>query len=335
MPQVNESTQVGVVDSWEPVLANVDSGNTPFISMLPKVKKTSTDRITHSQVEQYPHPSTEGVPDSKDATEPESNGRDTVDSVMQKSWHQPATSDISQEMDVHAVTDEQAHQIATWMTVLKRSMEASCLSDHEARDYDNIGNDEGYKTRGAYKWLESAAQTIRPVPEDFRPGGRYTGTLADFDQGELKSLMETAALERKGKADMIGLVGLKLKGKIATFLRYQDDVASRHGIMTTNIDASAKTYIECVDRIETDGATIDLMVSYFMRYSQAKKAIPTNGTDLSGLFLVKDMWGLDYIRAPRVWKKPYMGGGHQAVVDVIFMLRCKNPLGHASAVIDS
>lgn len=335
MAALNEDTQVGVVDSWEEVVANADAGATPFKSMLKKSKKTSNARVTNSLIEDYPEPSTEGVPDGKPSTNRESGARKSVDSVIQKVWHEPAVTDITQEMDVHAVGDEMAAQITKYMEVLARSIECSLLSDHECRDFDDIGNDVGYKTRGVGKWLETDAQSIRPVPDGFRPGGRYAGTLADWDPDELETLSTIAALERKGRANMIGLVGLELKAKIAKFLRYQDDVETKHGIMTVNADQAPKTYIDCVDRIETDSASIDLMVSFFLRYTQAKKAVPTAGSHKSGYFLVKDMWTLDYIRAPRVWKKPYDGGGHAAVVDAIFMLRCLNPLGQFSAIIDS
>lgn len=330
MPALNEATQVGTVESWEEVVVNADAPNTPFMSLIPKTKKTNDSRITSSMVKSYKKPRTTGVPDGLDANNPTSNPRKMIDSCIQKTWQEPAVTDISQEVDVHAVTDEFAQQVADAMEVVKHSIEASCLSENDMCDAE-----PGLRTRGAFSYLQTAPQATRPVPDGYRPGARYTGTLANLTETVFKGLAQTAYKERRKKMNMLGLVGIELKEAIDTWLSYRDNVNNKHGIRCTNQDASDKTFIECVDRLEFSSCTIDLMLSSFLRFGLADEAEPAAGSDKSGIFIVKDMWSFDFMRAPRVVKLPYLGGGHKAIVDAIFELRCRNPLGQFSAVIDS
>ncbi len=330
MPALNEATQTGVYESWEEAIANVEAPNTPFMTLLKKTKKNSDARVTSSQVESYNKPRTTGVPDGVDANQPSSQTRGLIDSCIQKTWQQPAVTDISQEMDVHGITDEMAHQIEQALVVSKHSIESSLLSEWDMND-----TEPGLRTRGAFSYLQTAAQATRPVPAGYRPSGRYTGTLANFTEAAFKALAISAYKERNAKANMLGLVGIDLKGVFDTWLSYRDTVANKLQVQSLNMDAAAKTYLECVDRIEITSCSVDLMVAPFLRYSLADEAEPTAGTHLSGLFVVPDMWNFNYMRAPRVVRLPYQGGGHKAIVDAIFELRCLNPLGQFSAVIDS
>jgi hypothetical protein len=175
------------------------------------------------------------------------------------------------------------------------------------------------------------------VPEAFRPAAaqQYTGTLANLTETAFKAMASSAFKERKGPAKMLGVVGIDLKEAFDAWLSYRTDVSGKLQIQTTNQDAKSKTYMECVDRIVLSSCEIDLMVSSFLLYSSSTTAEESASTHKSGLFVVKDMWSFDYMRAPRVVKLPYLGGGHKAIVDAIFMLRCLNPLGQFSAKIAS
>jgi len=330
MPALNEATQVGTVESWEEVIVCADAPNTPFMSLLPKAKKTSDNIITSSQVKSYRKPRTTGVPDGQDANNPTSKPRKLIDSCIMKTWQEPAVTDIRQEVDVHSVTDEFAQQIADAMELTKHSIEASCLSANDMND-----SEPGLRTRGAYSYLSPTAQATRPVPTGYRPAAQYTGTAANLTETAFKALCQTAYKERRKKVNMLGLVGIEQKELFDTWHSYRTDISGKHGIRSVNQNASDRTFIECVDRLEFSSCTIDLMLSSFLRFALADEAEPVARRDKSGIFIVKDMWSFDYMRAPRVVKLPYLGGGHKAIVDAIFELRCLNPLGQFSAVIDS
>lgn len=333
MPALNETQQEGVPDSWLPLIANADIGETPVTSMLSKSqKKKGEDSLHWWQVKNHRHPNLKGTPDLQDASEFKTNRRKKLYGIRMKTRDAVAVGDLAEMNEVAGVSSEMAEQVDDALVVMKRSLEGRTLSAHDCVDEDD--GDSGMETRGMYSWLSTTAQGTLPVPEGYRPGQSYNGTLAAFDEDELIAMSDAAYKERKGRKDMLGIVGIELKSKMDEWLSMRADEGSRHNVLSVNQNYN-KEFIQCVDRIVLSSATIDLMVSSFMLYSNEKESDETAGTHMSGLFICKDMWNLDFSRDIRVLQLENKGGGPRALLDAVWCLEGLNPLGQFAAQITS
>jgi len=328
---VNEVVQENVPESLVELITNADIGTTPVQAMFKKsMKKTSEDDLTSWGVKKHRSPNLKGVPDLQDVNKFNHNPRKKLYGIRQKSRDGVAVGDLASLNTVAGVSDEMVDQTDESLVVLARSIEGRILCNHDCRDEDD--GSEGKETRGAGSWLDTAEQATLPVPTGYRPAARSVVPFDEFDEDALKALSLTAYGERKGKAKMVGCVGIQLKSQISTWLSVQKDVTSKHNVRAVNQDASSKAYIECVDRIEIDSADIDLMVSDFLFLTNAEEAASTFATSYGGLFLMKDMWNLDFARDLRLIQMANQGGGDRAYADAVYTLECLNPLGQFSYI---
>jgi hypothetical protein len=229
---------------------------------------------------------------------------------------------------------EMAAQVADAFVTAGQIIERRCLSGSDTAE-ENAPT-QAYETRGIFSWLQATAQTTFPVPEEFRPnsGQIYSSTLAAFGETELLALAAAAAKRRKGPTTLKGFVGIDLKNKISNFTRYDATVSNFTNVRRFNQNADDKAIVNVIDRLVLDTGTIELHVSFFLKTAVADGEDTAN-THLSGAFIDMDMVGLSYTRLPRVFKLPYQGGGHKAVVDAIFLHQVDNPVGMFSADIAS
>lgn len=328
---VNEEVQVGVPESLVDLIANADTGATPVQAMLSKsMKKTSEDDLTGWQVKQHRKPNLKGVPDLKDVTKFKHTPRKKLYGIRQKSRDGVAVGDLASLNTVAGISDEMVEQTDEAMVVLARSIEGRILCNHDCRDEDD--GDDGKETRGLGSWLSDTEQGTLPVPSDYRPAGRSTVAFNSFNEAALKALSMTPYKERKGKAKMLGIIGIELQAKMDAWLTRRDDVSGKHSVLSVNQESSSKAYIECVNRLELSSADIDLMVSSFLFYTNEEEAEPTFATDYGGLFIIKDMVKLDFARDIRLMQLENKGGGDRAYADAVYTLECLNPLGQFSYV---
>lgn len=328
---VNEEIQEGVPESYIDLVTNADVGSTPLQAMVSKTsKRKGTDSLCWWQVEKHRMPNLKGTPDLQDVSKFNAKKRKKLYGIRQKSRDGVAVGDLAGLNDVAGVSDEMVSQVDGSMVVLSRSIEARMLSNHDHRHEDD--GDEGSETRGLGSWLSDTAQGELPVPDGYRPQGRSTVPFDEFDEDLLKSLSLTARNERKGKANMLGIVGPALKEKINTWLSYRDDRASKHSVLSVNQDVKSKTFVECVDRIELESANIDLMTSDWLFYTNETEGEETFASQHGGLFIIKEMLNLDFHRDIRVIYLENKGGGERAFADAVWLLEMLNPLGQFSYV---
>lgn len=332
MAQMLERNQVGKVQSYEELVAVADIGALPFTSMLPKGKKL-TDSTHTWQLEKYDDEESEheGVPDGVDVTDVDNVGRDTASMNWQYFRRAFGVSTLAGQTQVHGVKKEMARQVYANTIIFKRKIEKRLCSDAEARATDD--GIRGYETRGVFKWLQNAAQTVHEVPAAYRPQAPYSGTLANFSEDSLKTLMQNAFIERNGQVKLKGFVGIKLKEQIGTFLSYRTDKSSKTAVQSLNANRDSKLFLECVDRVVTDSGEIDLFPHAFLRCGT--DGLRVAGSHLSGFFVDPSMWSLNWNMAPTTKDLEDRGGGPKKFIHAIATLICLNPLGQFAATIDS
>lgn len=334
MPQLMEQNQIGKRESFADLIAVAEIEKTPFLAMVDKRKRP--DQMDHSwQLKGYRVAGHGGVIDGVDATNFNSTPRRRTHCYSQKIWDPVAVSDLAEEAEVAGVKKgEMAAQIADAFVTAGQIIERRCLSASDT--VEQSAPTQAYETRGNFSWLQSGAQTTFPVHEDFRPGTDqvYTGTLANFTETQLIALGAAAAKRRKGPTTLKGIVGIDHKIQVSSFTRYDATVANFTNVRRFNQNADDKAVVNVIDRLVMDTGTIELHTSFFL-YTDAATGADQAQTHRSGLYLDMDMCGIAYTRLPRVFKLPYQGGGHKAVVDAIFLNMVDNPAGMFSAVISS
>jgi hypothetical protein len=332
MPQLLERNQTGKIQSFEELVAVADMGALPFTSMLPKGKKL-TDSTHTWQLEKYDDEESdhEGTPDGVDVTDVENVGRDTASMTWQLFRRAFGISTLAGQTRVHGVKNEMARQVLANTIIFKRKIEKRLCSGEEARTTDD--GTRGYETRGVYGWLQNTAQSVLPVPDGYRPQAPYSGTLANFSEDSLKTLMQNAFIERNGQVKLKGFVGIKLKEQIGSFLSYRTDKSSKTVVQSLNANRDSKLFMECVDRVVTDSGEIDLFPHAFLRCGTDGNRVA--GSHLSGFFIDPKMWMLNWNMAPETKDLEDRGGGPKKYIQALATLICLNPLGQFAATIDS
>lgn len=330
MPALHSKEQVGKRESLADLISIIEAEGCPLTSMLNKRKRPNQEK-NEWQIKKYPVTGHEGVLDRKDVDNFTSNPRVRVAAMAQKTWHNPGVSDFSEEAEVAGLSKgEMAEQISDALVTVKRQIEKRCLSDAESQeDNGQVPNE----TRGAFKWVESAAQSHFPVPDGYRTsaGNIYTGTLVALTEDVLIAMCNSAYLERNGPSNLKGFVGVALKAHISNYTRYDSSVVGKESVRMFNQDAGSKAVINCVDILKFDTGKINLLLAPFL-LTHRKTGERTAASTMAGLFIDPTMWGLAYTRMPRVRRLEDQGGGPRAIVDAIFMLMCDNPQGHLKVV---
>lgn len=327
--QATETRQIGKREALADVIANVEADSTPFTSTASKRKKAGNVEQSW-QLKAYRRKGHRGVRDGVDAKNFTSNGRDRITAVGQKTWDPRSVSDFAEETTVAGIkAGELAEQTADAMVTVKQTIERRGLSFEDCLRETEADESTANETRGMFKWLDSSAQALHPVPEKFRPDTDqvHTSTLASLKESTLKGLARAAWKKRLGNSvRMRGFCGIDLKAQISEFTRYDDTVTDKVAIRTFNQDAESKAMINCVDRLVFDTGTIDLFASAHIM-TDPDTGEDTAYTHKSGIFVDMDMIGLSYMRLPRAYPIEYKGGGHKVVVDAIFTWLYDNPAG--------
>lgn len=326
MPGITDAVQVGKRESLADLIANIEAQATPYSSMCDK-RKRPKQKIHTWGVKGYPTTGHAGVLDNKDADSFQSNNREQIQAVAQKTWFNPAVSDFAEENEVAGVEKgEMAEQVADALVTVKRQIEKRLLSAEDCR-LDN-GVTQGNETRGGFSYVSNAAQALYPVPENFRTPAAsiHSGALSTVTENVVLALHRNSYKQRKGPHKIDWMLGVDLKAEFTKFSKYVDNVANKTPVRQFNQSAESKALINVIDRLVMDTGEADLHLSSFL-YTDRVTGADSDYTHRSGLGVDMNMCGLAYIRLPRVKPLPYAGGGEKAIVDAIYLHMIDNPLG--------
>jgi len=224
MAGLAERDQVGVREDLANYIENIDVKNTPFSTRVKKGKKLVNVKADW-QVDAYPEVRMDGVLDGKDAEAWEDlSARGELTGRAQKFWRLPHVSDFAQNVsDVAGLGQkrEMAEQIRKAFVMLKRDMEARfCASDLEAQeDTGSLPNE----TRSLGVWLQSTAQTLYPVPADFRTPAASIDTTASASvvESTLKTVLKSVYGQVGASQVYDFFVGADLKAQVSTFSAFE------------------------------------------------------------------------------------------------------------------
>lgn len=324
---LNYGNIIGNQEDWANFVTNVESSEAPFVSWLP-VGDKPVNVLHQYQAEKFRDPvdnaHINGTPVSGFLSAGDSRG--VLKALVQYFTKAAAITTLHEEVsDIAGIADEFARELDKCTTELTFDIEAAFLedADHQADD-----TTKGYKTRGVGSWISSSAQTLYPVPEDFRPPAAsvITTATASITENSILDVLQSMAGTARMARPVTAFMGPSAKRMINGFALFTPASALVGGTPTgrtgvvSNLTGTA-TQDRVVERYLTDFGTVDFNISYRI------VAFDTNtvSTGYGTYFLHRDMWQLRWNMKPQWHRKEYEGGAYEAFTEAICMLVCKSP----------
>jgi hypothetical protein len=211
------------------------------------------------------------------------------------------------------------------MLLLKRIIEQNICS---SQDMAVESGATPFTTRGMLGWLDVSVSGAGSyaIPSAVRPtsGTKYAGAAASFAESDLKSLFQAAYKQKKSLLDLVGVVGVTLRGVIDDLTSVLKSSSSTSQPRTVFRVEGNDVFMNKVTDIEYSTGTASLITSTFLDLNADGSA----GTysDTSGFFLDPRMWEIGYLKPIANTNLPADGSGVRGYVDAVWMLRCKNAL---------
>ena len=327
MPGMYEKDQPMKIAELGDTIYIAEATKTPFSAML-KRGKEPVQMLSQWPVQIYPTRKAKGTMDGFDISSFNKTTREQMEAfamwLMTEGWMVSKLADLTKTAGVGK--KEKAKQASDDSLILAQMVERQLLSADDTAAEETPATP--FTSRGAFSWLSTTAQTVRPVPANFRPasGCVYSGALESFMPADMETMLEVAATAKKGAVDLMAYCGLKLKRQMSTWAQKVTTVADITQIVQTTQSAAEKKISQVVDFFEFDAGKVKTMVSFYLRCDTSTGA-NTDYTPRSGLFLDLTMWELAFLQAAASYLCPPASGGARGYNDVVYILKCLNALG--------
>lgn len=165
-------------------LSIIQPMQTPYTSLVRKTKCSSTNPEVGA--DEIRKPRTIGAKEGKgsDGAGNKASGRKRFGARVWKVFDQWAVSDVQQAVARAGgnafVDNEVDYAVSRTMAALKTDLEAANLGTQEGAG----GSDDEMRTRGFFKWVQSTAQAVDPVPAAFRTPASSIITLGNDQLSE-------------------------------------------------------------------------------------------------------------------------------------------------------
>ena len=326
MPQTFARNEVGKREDLADFIMNIDAKDTPLLSMIPK-GPVLTNELYEWQVDAYDVPNVNGVVDGTDVstTQDMAANRARLGGRIMHLWQTPKVSNYTDFTDVAGLgTGQEWPKAMTKATVqLKRSVEANLGGDQVSRADDGTNASQN---RSLGVWIQSTAQSDLPVPAAYRTPSASIDTtaMASLTPAIINGVMESQYNQTGQQKTRPFIVGSTLKKTITNAVGYQPTVSNFTGILRTE-KGDEKKWVNNVQSFEGDFGVYEMHIDNFLGWNTS-----TNVNDkFRGYALDMDQLEL---RMFRPWNKrelPDLGGGRRGLIECVFGMLMKNPLGAA------
>ncbi len=336
MPGIYEADQVLKVAEVGDTIFIAQSDKVPFSRLLKRGKKPY-NMLSSWPVQVYPDRKFEGILDGTDISTFTHTNREQIEAyamwLMTEGWMVSRLANLTHTYGVKPGKEE-AKQAKDDALLLGRVIEEKLLS---SVDMAVESGSTPYRSRGVGSWLSDSAQSVKPVPANYRPAAAcvYSGTLAAFLPASMEAMLEAAATQKKEAVDLTGYVGIKLKTQMSRWAQRDESAgATDKALVRYNMDAEDKKLMQVVDFFEFDAGTVKVFPSWYLMCTEGTGAVSAN-SPRSGYFLDMDMWELCFLDQPASWIEPRKSGGPRGYHDAVYLLKCLNPTGQCMANIAS
>lgn len=333
MAGLYEATQPLKRESLDDTIFNVESHETPFLRLLPTGAKPN--QMLHEwPVQEYPRRGFRGTIDGYDVDSYNSTTRESLNVYGQwllEPWMVSKLANVTVAAGVQR--NERAKQMADALLILNKKLERLYLSNQETAVQQG---QNPFETRGAFRWLQSGAQAVLPVPAAFRPSAAsiHTDALSALTPEAFEAMLEEASRSKLAPVDLTGYVGIKLKSRMSQWgqkvLADQSvNTSTTIALQSYNLDANDKRLVNIIDVFEFDAGRVKTIPSYYLA-CDPDTGEDTAHTSRSGLFVDLGMWEKRFLQGVESVVEPVKSGGPRGYHDVITHLCCKNPLGQVA-----
>ncbi len=325
----------GNLESVGPHLSIIEPEDTPYFSMIRKTGASSTFSEVVADVLRKPRIT--GTREGKGRT---GNGnksakRQRFGVYQHRVFDEYGVTDVQQSVSKkggNAVTkDERASAYAKGLREWKRDAESICLSDQECAG----GNDDDMQTRGFFKWVQSAAQSVAPVPDDFRPPAASIITLGGSDvltetNGTSGYKSFNAALKSikavyGKKVNIDAFCGDDIVEMIDNFTRTSSGGDGRYNV---NEMAESHQITLSVSIFDTSFARVKVIPDQFVRYNNTTEM----GRPRSAALCVREYMEIQFLEELMHKEVEDDGSGPSGWFRAKFAHLCSNPKGQGAIV---
>jgi hypothetical protein len=310
------------------VLTVLEPQETPFVSRVrkgPAPKSTLVETLGDTLRKPKRVGTKEGTDAERGANKAKDRARFGV--YIHRSLESYGVSDVQQIISQNggqaAVDDEFGKAKSKTLLEMKRDMEAICLGDQE----DSGGTSEAdMTTRGAFKWIQSTAQSSNPVPELFRTpsgaivsGKSFAGTR--FTEDDLNGVLKALRAVYGGKRTYMGLGGGNAIDTVDHFTRVETSNNTRYKVQEM---ADEHEITMMVNVFESSFGRVEFMTDDFIKTSA------TTGEADAEAFLIlnPDLWHIDMFDDLHAVDEDETAGGHNGWAKMMFANMCDSPKGH-------
>lgn len=324
------STAGGNRESLEDLLTILEPEETPYTSM---VSKGGTVSATYTEwlADTLRAPKKGGTKEGGDAGRGgnKATKRQRFGTYLNRSLEEYGVTDIEEEISkkggVAATDDLYAEAKAKTLREMKRDMEAINCSAQEHQG----GSDADMQTRGCFQWLLSSAQTVNPVPADFRPpaASKLTGVGTSaplFTEAQLNGVLKSLVTIYGGTRTYQMLSGNTVVETVDNFSRV--NASSTNTRYVVNQNASEKSITMMVKVFESSFGRLEIMPQQFNNCDAAGLGDPT-----AALILNMELWKLMFLESLHTRDlDPEQAGGPRGYAKQIWLNRCSMPKGNGA-----
>ncbi len=327
MPGIYEADQTLKVAEVGDTIFVAQSEKVPFSRLLKRGKKPG-NMLTSWPVQVYPDRAFEGTLDGDDIASFTHTNRDSIEAygmwMRTAGWMVSRLANLTKTWGVKG--GEEAKQAKDDGLILAQMIEKQLLSDNDTAV--ETGSTP-FCSRGAFSWLDTDAQGVKPVPANYRPSSscEYTGELASFTPSAMETMIRAAAAQKKEAVNLNGYVGIGLKAQMSSWAqKHSEDINTEQALQRFNMSADDKKLVNIVDFFEFDAGSVKVFPSWYLLHTAATGAAGAN-SQRAGIFVDMDMWELCFMDNPAARMEPPNSGGPRGYHDAVYILKCLNPTG--------
>ena len=303
------------------VLTILAPEETPVLSSATKSKAKST--FVEWTVDGLAAVSTAGISEGSDADfgsgADKFASRARLGNYIQKFRRDYQVSDLQEAVDsVGPAKFAQAEAKA--IRELKRDVEATIISDNEMAAEDGTNP---YKLRGLGNWIESDAQSVNPVPSDYRTPGSsiHKDGEGAFSEDVLNNLI-TSIYRTTGESQTLTLVAdTALRRKITDFARYQPDLANNQAVRQVQYDGGNAEIKLSVELYQSDHGVVSIV-------NMNPDTAPDQNDKDTGYLINPEYFGVAELIPMGSTRLPNLGGGERGYVDCALTSLVYHPQAH-------
>jgi hypothetical protein len=307
------------------IITVVDAKNTPFLSAAKKGADITNAGIYSFQADRYNDPSFDGELSNADVTtfDDPTKFRALLSARGMKVRRAVKVDDFVQNASNPAGVGrkkEMARAISRSLVEISRDLESAFCSDRDSQEQSGTSP---FRSRGLFRWVDSAAQNDLPVPANYRTPDASINTAAvgSVTESNVQALLQSI-YEQTGQIDsMVLLCGPSLKRQFTEFTRFSTGTAGAAlSIRSFNQNSEAKKITSSISVYEGDFGTLRIVPSLYLRKNN--NATAQAG---SGLVLDMDKHEVRFARRPRFQELEDQGGGPRGLIDAIASVTCMAP----------